>query len=198
MKEKEMKNTTTRDWLSGKMMGSLLTALFLLLASPSFAQDLETVSVNAEEEFNEWDVDDDNQWTEDEFGTAFDNAGLFDEWDEDDDDFLTDEEFAVGFFTVYDIDDDDTWSKEEFNTWATALGKDFDYSIWDTNDDGVVDSGEFSEAVKEAGIYKDYDSDNDGLYIEDEVTKAIFSVWDVNDDDFLDYNEYETYGYGLW
>ena len=198
MKEKEMKKTTTRDWLSGKIMGSLLTALFLLLASPSFAQEVETVSVNAEEEFNEWDTDDDNQWTEDEFGTAFENAGLFDEWDTDDDDFLTDEEFSVGFYTVYDVDDDDKWSKEEFDTWNTALGKNYDYSIWDTNDDGVVDSGEFEEAVREAGIYADYDSDKDGLYIEDEVTKAVFSTWDVDDDDYLDYDEYETYGYGLW
>ena len=198
MKEKKMTNLKTRDWFSEKMIGSLLIALFLLLGAPSFAQEIETVSVNAEEKFNEWDIDEDNQWTEDEFGTAFGDAGLFDEWDMDDDDFLTDDEFGEGFYTIYDVDDDDTWSKEEFDTWATALGKDFNYSIWDTNDDGVVDAGEFSEAVKEAGIYKDYDSDNDGLYIEDEVTKVFFDTWDVDDDDFLDYDEYETYGYNLW
>ena len=197
MKQKEMKKTT-RDWLSGKMIGSLLTALFLLLGAPSFAQEVETVSVTVEDEFNEWDVDDDDLWTEDEFGTAFDEGGLYDEWDLNDDNYLDYEELSAAFITVYDINQDKVWTKGEFDSWANARGKNYEFHIWDTNDDELLDQREFGEAVREAGIYEDWDADTNDLYSIDEVRTILFDTWDLDDNDYLDLDEYETYGYGLW
>ena len=193
-----MNNTKKTDWLPGKIIGSLLTVLILLFGAPSFAQEVETVSATVEDEFNEWDADDDNLWTEDEFGTAFEEGGLFEDWDADDDDYLDYDELSAAFITVYDINKDSVWTKGEFDSWANAMGKNYEFHIWDTNDDELLDEAEFGEAVKEAGIYEDWDADKNSLYSVDEVRTVLFDTWDVDDNDYLDYDEYETYGADLW
>ena len=198
--KKDMKNTKTGSWFSGKVIGGLFTASFLLFGAPSFAQDLVTdeVSATAEEEFNEWDTDSDNLWSEDEFGTALDDSGFYDEWDADDDGFLADDELYDGVYGLYDEDDDGFYSEEEFDTWNTAWGGDYDYDAWDTNDDGVLDEEEYDAGIEEAGVYDDWDTDGDGVFSEDEVSAGLFDTWDTNDDNYLGYDEFEANGYGLW
>lgn len=195
---KEMNKTKPGDWLPGKMVGCLLTALFLLMGTSSFAQEIETVSVTAEDEFNEWDVNDDGQWTEDEFGTAFDDAGVYNEWDLDDDSYLNNDELGKGIFDIYDANDDGYFDEDEFTTWNTVWGGDYDYGAWDVNDDELLDYNDFDAGINEYGVFNAWDAGDDGLFTADEITTGFYDTWDADNNDYLDLNEYETYGYGLW
>ena len=160
--------------------------------------DNELATNEAVGRFDEWDTNDDQMWDENEFGTVANDAGFYDEWDADNDGNLTDDELYEGVYGIYDENDDNQYTQEEFNAWNTAWGGVYDYDAWDTNDDNVLDYNEYKAGIGEAGVYDDWDADNNDLYTEDEVYGGLYDTWDVNDDNMLATDEYNTIGYNYW
>ena len=87
-----------------KILTAASTAL-VLMGTPALAQ------------WDQWDANADGVLAEDEFNTAFGEAGVYGEWDEDDDGALTQDEFGGGVFGLYDEDEDGAWSEEEFGAF---------------------------------------------------------------------------------
>ena len=87
-----------------KILTAASTAL-VLIGTPALA------------EWDEWDADDDSAVAEEEFGTGFEEAGVYGEWDQDQDGALSADEFDSGVFGLYDQDEDGAWSEEEYGAF---------------------------------------------------------------------------------
>lgn len=92
-----------------------------------------------------WDANQDSSVDEAEFGTGFDEGGVFGEWDTDADEQLSEEEFTAGFGDGYD--------EERFGA----------YSDWDEDASGGLSQEEF-----DAGVFGAYDGDDDGMLSQEE------------------------------
>ena len=57
--------------------------------------------------YGDWDADGDGVLTESEWEQGFNNYDLFDEWNTNDDDYLSMDEFGEGLYGVADMDDDE-------------------------------------------------------------------------------------------
>lgn len=64
----------------------------------------------------------------------------------------------------------------------------------DIDDSGEITKDEFYGFITDAGIYADYDYDDDGFIDENEYDaiglEYDFDAWDVDDDDYLDDDEF--------
>ena len=69
--------------------------------------------------FGEWDGDDDNQLSEDEWNAGYGERdfGMFNTFDEDDNQFLSEDEYNAGVFGGYDADDDGMLTQEEYGEY---------------------------------------------------------------------------------
>lgn len=81
------------------------------------------------------------------------------------------------------------------STMTFAAGS-FTYN--DGNDDGKISKDEYYGTLSDAGIYSDWDTDNDGLLTEEEFDEIgydyDFGAWDYDDNEYLDATElYEGY-----
>ncbi len=223
---KKLTNTTKlNSFFPTKTLGGLLTAGVLLFGAASCGsergneenavaeeqvdeglgyeglddgQDVNNLAVD--DNFGEWDANDDNMWDENEFETVSNDSGLFSDWDADNDGLFSDDELNEGFYDVYDADDDNRWSEDEFNTWNTAWGGEYgdNWDAWDANDDNFLDADEYNAGIGEAGVYNEWDTDNDGLFSNDEVNNGLYNTWDADEDGYLNEEEYNNVGYNFW
>lgn len=69
----------------------------------------------------------------------------------------------AGIYADLDTNNDGLLDENEFG----ALGYDWDYDAWDTNEYGFVDSGEFYD-----GLYASYDANEDGHWDGDDWDDA--------------------------
>ena len=67
---------------------------------------LFTVSPLAAAELRDWDADNDNRLTQEEFNAGLEDAGAFEDWDANDDGLLDKDEFGEGAYETYDANDD--------------------------------------------------------------------------------------------
>lgn len=91
---------------------------------------------------------------------------------------------------------------------SAAFAADFTYQ--DTNDNGKISKDEFYGTVSDAGIYSDWDLDNDGFLVENELNEVGFDydydTWDADSNGYLDaaelydgyYNVYDADENGHW
>lgn len=124
------------------LMGASVLALALTATAPAMA------------DFNGADVNADGHINEGEFNAELDNNGTFRVWDADQNGVMTAEEYDGGIHTRRDkmnVGDDGG----DNASW--------DYNTWDANADASLDNDEFN-----AGIFKAYDRDGDGVLDLDE------------------------------
>lgn len=97
---------------------------------------------------------------------GWEDEEVFDDWDADDDDALSEEEFSdnVDWFESYDENDDGVLTEAEYQTgFAEDFGKASDFDTYDTDGNGEITEEEFN-----TGLFEDLDQDDDDLIGEDE------------------------------
>ncbi|MDF0752426.1 hypothetical protein NLU14_19530 [Marinobacter sp. 71-i] len=72
------------------------------------------------------------------------------------------------------------------------------FTFQDANDDGKISKDEYYSTLSDAGVYSDWDLDNDGFINETEFDEVgfdyDFATWDVDDNNYLDAGEiYDSY-----
>lgn len=94
------------------------------------------------ETFGNYDSNSDGKISKDEFYGSVADTGTYSDWDTDGDGLINGTEFA-------------------------ALGYDWDYDVWDVDNNNYVDAGEFYD-----GYYTAYDADEDGHWQDGEWDDA--------------------------
>lgn len=110
--------------------------------------------------YNTWNTNTADDLTEDEVETGFGNAGLFEDWDADNDNMLSQNEFGFGeteWFDTWDVNDDQMLNEDEYyggtyETWDTNDDSLLDedeyygglYNAWDTDDSGYIEETEYT------------------------------------------------------
>ena len=69
----------------------------------------------AEMDYNTWDADKSGSVDYNEWGSRFDNDGMFSRWDSDRDGVLTNDEYGQGVYNTYDRDKSGDWNEDEYN-----------------------------------------------------------------------------------
>jgi hypothetical protein len=87
-----------------------------------------------------------------------------------------------------------SFAQERENVSNTAMD---DFNEWDANADQQWDRDEFNNRINDAGMYNDWDTDNDGLFSNEEANQGIFNSWDGDEDGFLSSEEYNA-GNAAW
>lgn len=72
------------------------------------------------------------------------------------------------------------------------------FTFQDANDDGKISQDEYYSTLSDAGIYSDWDLDNDGFIEENEFNEIGFDydydLWDADNNGYLDAGElYDSY-----
>lgn len=117
---------------------------------------------------------------------------IFSEWDEDQDDRLSGEEFESNFsesdyyaFDDWDTNQDAALDENEFTRGI--------YNSWDTNMDDVLDEDEWDGdnflEMDDEQRFDAFDQNQDAVIDEDEYSIGMFDAYDMNDDDYLDEDE---------
>jgi Ca2+-binding EF-hand superfamily protein len=76
--------------------------------------------------FEAYDLDEDEQISAEEFGAGMDDTGIYDIWDTSGEGYLSEEEFGEGLFNILDADEDGYLSEDEFG--------ETDYDTWFESD----------------------------------------------------------------
>lgn len=146
--------------------------------------------------FTDWNENQDDEITEDEFGTAFGEYGNFNEWDQDASGGLDETEFSGGVFENWNENNDDVWEEDEWNTWTeTWFGDEADYGTWDDWDadaNNELTQTEFEEGFGEYGNYGEWDANTDNQVGETEFSEGVFDLWDEDDSAGINENEWNT------
>lgn len=174
----EKTNNQKRKW--NNIFGGLFTLLFLMLATTSFAQERENVSVNSLEDFNNSDLDQDQQWDREEFDARIREEGFLEAWDVDNDQQLSREELEAGLQEE---------QKKRYEIKEHVIGN---YAIVEVNEDDSVNLAGPANPRLNLDLIDDWDLDNDGYYSEAEMNTGLFDHWDEDTSGFLEYDEYST------
>lgn len=117
------------------------TALAIVLSLPGTA-------AMAEAGFGKYDTNNDGVFTENEFNSYVDDAGLFSNWDADNDGFIEENEFnevgLEGGYSTFDGNGDSLVDSTELYEGA--------YDSFDENENGHWEAGEWDDA-REAGFF---------------------------------------------
>ena len=108
---------------------------------------LAAMSGTAAAAFDDRDLNNDNQISEDEYYGMVSDAGLFADWDTDSDGLIEPDEFD-------------------------EIGVDAEFDSWDENEDSYVDSGEFYD-----NTFSTFDEDEDGHWDNGEWDDAGDAGW---------------------
>lgn len=76
-----------------------------------------------ENDFDAWDVNDDNFIDDNEWNTGFGESNWFSTYDGDADGTITDVEWNEGFFNEWDLNDDGMLDENEYNSYYTYTGE---------------------------------------------------------------------------
>ncbi len=72
-----------------------------------------------------------------------------------------------------------------------------DIGAWDTDADGVLTEAEFGDGLDEAGLFDQWDSNEDTTLDHDEVLEGIFHIWDTSNNGELSVSEWDD-AVDLW
>ena len=149
----------------------MFAAAMLMLATVSFAQEIDNVGNTDVDEFNNYDRNTDQEWDRDEYNTRMNESETFNEWDTDRDGSINEDEFNEG---------SRNWQNRNANTQGNTtvtngntgtsgttngLGT---YNDWDIDRSGSIDQDEFNE-----GTYNTWDTDRSGTINNDEYNRGI-------------------------
>jgi Ca2+-binding EF-hand superfamily protein len=142
--------------------------------------------------FEDFDTDENNVITEEEFENVF-TAHYYDDWNNVDDEYLDDEDFYLSVYDVWDADDDELLDEEEWTMGYDYYYGDYvisDYDAIDIDGDGFIEYTEYNDVLVDTDFFVDWDADADDFLNEDELAEGVFHIWDLNNDGMLDREEY--------
>ena len=64
--------------------------------------------------------------------------------------------------------------------------------IWDKNGDGGIARGEFSTGFNDAGLFDEWDTDDDEMLSPVELESGVYNAWDPDNDGALHVAEWDT------
>lgn len=144
------------------------------------------------QEFERYDLNDDDQWDEEEFGSFY-SDDYYNTWDSDEDTQIEENEFYDNTFENTDDNNNNGINEEEFEDGSNDMFGDYadtaDFGTFDEDNDGIVDSNEWNEGFADTNWFSDYDANNDEYLDNNELNDGVFDNWDNNSDGYLDENE---------
>lgn len=158
----------------------------------------ETITVfddDSTDAFAGFDTDGDGTLSPEEVSGTYQNN--FTEWDADEDGNLSSEEFYNAVFGNTDADDDDGISQDEWDAGFAAMyggWNDDDFETFDADGDGSLSNDEWNDAFAESEWFNTYDANTDTFVSEEEWDAGLFGDWDTDDNDVIDEDEYNVYG----
>jgi Ca2+-binding EF-hand superfamily protein len=161
----------------------------------------ENVVNTPESGFEELDTDRDQRLTYEEFEAATrEKEDQFNSWDLDNDQQFSERELNEGLFRNWDKNRDGMLDGEEYRAYNTAWGERYgdNFTAWDRNRDSQLDQDEFNAGATEAGIYDAWDTDGDGVISRDELRRGSFDTRDADRDSYLTNEEFQEIEYNLW
>lgn len=63
-------------------------------------------------------------------------------------------------------------------------------AAWDQDEDGLLSEREYQAGVDDAGLFKEFDTDDNGYLTSDELRFGLFEAWDQNNDTLLTEEEF--------
>lgn len=116
----------------------------------------------------------------------------YDYYDYDGDSYWNEDEWVDYSYDAIDYDDDgfinDTEWNEYTTTWYEPFDTTYDYDLgyYDTNEDGLLDENEYTEAY-DADLYDSWDLDNDGYFDENEYNTVYNAYGDYDEEGLFDW-----------
>ena len=117
-------------------------------------------------------------------------------WDVDQNGKLSSEEFFYTIFHNADFYYDENISEEEWDPGYNVLfGKrvEDNFSEFDQNNNGKLNSEEWNTIFQESGWFEDYDTDEDGYVSKAEWNTGLFNDWDIDDNNLINKEEFDSY-----
>lgn len=145
--------------------------------------------------FTEWDANQDMGLDETEWGTAWNDRGIFDRWNTTADEGLEREEFGTGLIGAWDRDNDQRLAESEWNEGTSRFFGDADvgaFGDWDANGDSWLDANEVSEGLETNNLYDHVDADRDAVIDDEELADWWFDVFDSDSNARIDQTEWES------
>lgn len=143
-----------------------------------------------------WDANDDNYVDDSEWGTGYEQEGLFTDWDVNADNQIGEQEYYETSYGLWDENDDEGLTEDEWGENANTWFGDADYGTWDdwdTNGDDRLDYNEYQAGYENYGLYDNWDTTGDGNLDENEVRTGVYSTYDYDDDNMWNEEEWGTY-----
>ncbi len=122
----------------------------------------------------------------------------FSSWDVNGDDNISEDEFYNGILKTLDLDnnsqiDKEEWAKADyfFSTYASNdYGK---FKKWDSNKNDLLDDEEFKSCFSKSNLYTKWDKNSDKMLNKSEFFAGIFDTWDINQDATLSHYEIDNW-----
>ncbi|MFD2515962.1 hypothetical protein ACFSRY_18970 [Pontibacter locisalis] len=133
-------------------------------------------------------------WDEGRFFDEFAASKNYGYWDLNKDKHLSEVEFTSSFNNVWDVNGEGRVSQSEWETAISDFGvKAADWTAWNTDGDGYMETAEFEADFAQIGWFSTWDQDKDNLVTEQEYTAGVYQLWDTDGDNQLDRTEYTRY-----
>lgn len=143
---------------------------------------------NSDGIFLNYDKNQDDGITQEEFDEAFDGE-VFADWDKNSDELLDFDEFRDGVFDMHDKDRDSKLSENERNTlFDDKPGADL--ADWDRDGNKEMDREEFRQIFSMKTEFTDYDENANGKLEKNEYTKRMYRRMDDNNDGIISRSEF--------
>ena len=158
----------------------------------------ETITVFAEDDgtatFADFDTNNDGMLDNTEVTGIYENN--FEEWDTNDDDVLSQDEFNTTTFSLTDMNDDDGIDEAEWNDgYSSFFGNwnEDDFATFDEDSDGWLDPTEWNNAFADSEWFGTFDANADDSLDEDEWDTGLFNDWDTDDNEEIDEDEFNVF-----
>ena len=140
-----------------------------------------------------WDRDQDDRLSRQEYAQVIKEARLFALWDRNDDNNLDKREFAGGLFSMWDADDDGLLSSRQYNAYRDAWFEEEtrlpDFGALDADQNGSLTRREFLQNVRIDPLFDEFDADSDERIEQNEYAEGLFIMSDRDFDGHIEQDE---------
>ncbi len=119
-------------------------------------------------------------------------------YDSNNDGYIQPEEFTTYFYTRSDLDGDGYMGDEEWTLTTSQFYRPYkdvnynNYTYWDQDKNGRLDSNEVKTLVEKTGLYSKWDTNTDGKVSTAEFEIGTFNAYDDNSDGMLSLEEWKS------
>jgi hypothetical protein len=153
---------------------------------------------NGADAYDAWDANNDDYLSKDEFCAGIMREGVFDKWDFNNDNVLEPEEYGNSIFEIWDENNSGYLEEAEWYEYSDSwFDRNYNFSEWDTNDDGIVSRSEFTEELDENDVLDTWNWDDDDGLDETEFCNMAYGVIDQNRNNRIDPQEWDPF-YSDW